>query len=677
MSCQLRARKKITIRSSVAFRRAKVSILPLLVFTCGSLSAGASGVYSFESEKDREVRQLRTQEIHQIQLTLARRQPVNRQADLYFRLAEIYLELYRATFLLEGEAHEARVKNQNYQGKLNRQESRRYLYQGLNAANAIVNLKIPYERMDQVTYFLAYYHRELDQTALSQKYYQEFINRYPRSPLAFEAHQELGDAAYQKPNYAEAIRHYRKAIEHHKSEQSVNSAAKFVVSVARTYLRLAWCYYRTKQVESAVSAMQAAVRLTRSKEGALLALREEAVRSLALFMTEARSVQDTLAYFTQELGDEQEYPKMLEDLAEEYLRSAQLAQTIKIFEALKTLGRDPEVTMRIFVKIIEAELSKLQYASAIRRIQTEPLLRELGSAHPERLAQVLALVRKVATTQHEVYRKKKDDEALDLAEKFYSVYLDPLLKVANPPNAAEQRIEIQVYLAELKHEQGKFLDAAKLYGAVVASGESRYRRQAAVLRVGSLEAYLQKIKERTPNAKAPSEAENAFVKATAELAEIAPEAPETRKAVLRAAQILGGYRTTIDEAQGLARRVVDQWPQTAEAVTAARLIVQILGDQIPNARTGDPKIYAERTSALREVIAQMLSNTKLMAADAQFAGSGKNAGKNLGKNLVILPLPEHNNTKPARFAEMLKSAPPASGNEMSDIADRVRQYISR
>ncbi|NTU63906.1 MAG: hypothetical protein HGB05_11035, partial [Chloroflexi bacterium] len=48
-----------------------------------------------ETSEETQIRDLRKQEITQLRIALGRRVENNRRADLYFRLAEIYLEAYR------------------------------------------------------------------------------------------------------------------------------------------------------------------------------------------------------------------------------------------------------------------------------------------------------------------------------------------------------------------------------------------------------------------------------------------------------------------------------------------------------------------------------------------------------------------------------------------------------
>src|SRR6478736_8147997 len=65
---------------------------------------------TLESPDEAKIRAIRNEEITQLRITLGRHAPAKRRADLYLRLAEIYLESYRAEYLLEGRAYEKRLE---------------------------------------------------------------------------------------------------------------------------------------------------------------------------------------------------------------------------------------------------------------------------------------------------------------------------------------------------------------------------------------------------------------------------------------------------------------------------------------------------------------------------------------------------------------------------------------
>ena len=146
-----------------------------------------SELRSTETTDEAKIRQLRDEEITQLRIALGRREPAHRRADLYFRLAEIYLEAYHSTFLLEGRVHEKRLEKGDTDKYIDRGHSRPYLTGGIAACQEIVNLGIPYAKMDRVIYFLAFNYGELGNRKESVKYHQMIVSQYPDSPFLPEA----------------------------------------------------------------------------------------------------------------------------------------------------------------------------------------------------------------------------------------------------------------------------------------------------------------------------------------------------------------------------------------------------------------------------------------------------------------------------------------------------------
>ena len=76
-------------------------ILSLLVLAGPSAFAYSSSDYaSVQNSKEKQIETIRNEEIKAVKTALSLRAPENRKAELYLRLAELYLESYRADFLL-------------------------------------------------------------------------------------------------------------------------------------------------------------------------------------------------------------------------------------------------------------------------------------------------------------------------------------------------------------------------------------------------------------------------------------------------------------------------------------------------------------------------------------------------------------------------------------------------
>ena len=122
----------------------------LILFCLISISSQAAMNYgAVQSPREKQIQDIRNQEIHAVKTALALRNHENRQAELYLRLAELYLEAYQADFLLEGKLQEqALQKNSN--AKFVRERTVDDIKNGIGAAEEILSLNVDSKKLDQV-----------------------------------------------------------------------------------------------------------------------------------------------------------------------------------------------------------------------------------------------------------------------------------------------------------------------------------------------------------------------------------------------------------------------------------------------------------------------------------------------------------------------------------------------
>jgi tetratricopeptide (TPR) repeat protein len=315
-----------------------------------------------ETTDEGKIRDLRDQEVKQLNATLSMRMPKNRRADLYFRLAEIYLEAYHSEYVLEGRVHEKHLSAGVNESGIDHLHSKPYLTLGIKSSKDILSLGISYPKLDQVYYFLGFNYAELGDLKESTHYFQELVKRFPSSEFASEAYHELGDTEFDATHYRKALGYYQQAIDHGKSE-----------AIPRIYHKLAWCYYRTKQFDLAISTMKKAIELSQTSGEKFLSLREEALRDMAVFYTETDRVDEAIAYFRDTIHDPSFYPAMLERLGKQYERNVEPIKATQVYESLLKTNPDSEASYRVLVKLVDLDLRRGHYAQAIARIQTSRL----------------------------------------------------------------------------------------------------------------------------------------------------------------------------------------------------------------------------------------------------------------------------------------------------------------
>ncbi|MEO5969400.1 MAG: tetratricopeptide repeat protein, partial [Bdellovibrionia bacterium] len=543
-----------------------------------------------------KIRSLRNEEINQLRMVLGRREGKNRRADLYFRLAEIYLEAYHTEFLLEGRAHEKRLEKGIPDKFIDRTHSRPYISAGIKACQEVIGFRIPFEKLDQVYYFLAFYYGELDDRKQSAAYYQHLAKTYPNSVFAGVANKELGDYYYSQSQFQPAAGHFEIALRKIDPDNTPPVLHK-----------LAWCYYRMKGYDRAISTMKDAIAkaMQVKKYGPM---KDEALRDMATLMTERGRVEEAIQYFQSVAGDEKFFPGILEKLGRQYERNVESDKAIHVYESLLKTHPDTEAAFRVMVKLVELDIKTGRFMEALQRLRAVPP-QTGGDQETQVAAQNLkVLIRKTGTEHHQLYRKKNSSKDLEIAEAYYIAYSEHYLK---KEDAHQELPEIQMYLAEVKRDLKKFREATELYRVILKSGDKRYAKEAGALWRDSLIEVMKKEPARA-GAVAPSGIEKEFIEASdllqKNLSETADGQKQVKEMALRSTLVLAGYSQTKPEAVTRIKEILSKWPSSPQALTAAQLLLQMELEQPGNQKNS---VSPELLSLVKELNA----NTELMTAD--------------------------------------------------------------
>ncbi len=561
----------------------------------------ASEMASVRTPDENKIRELRNEELVEIKKALGRRLPKNRKADLYVRLAETYLEAYRSEFLNEGRVHEKRLAAGQPDKFIDRSNSKPYLRLGIRACEEVIRLGIRHPKLDQIYYFLGVYYDELEDEKNAVRYFRELTMRFPESPYVGEAYRAVAESNFSQQKYKEALRYYELALPRYQGN-----------ALPRLLQKKAWSHYRMKQYDRAVSTMKTAI-AEAGKDDRFLNLKDEALRDMAVFMTEAGRVEEAIAYFRQVGGDKEFYAKTLERLGAQYERNAETRKAIQVYESLlKTAPKEDEATFRVRVKLFELDLRRGQYAQALKRLPAGDLPKAGEDDETEISAKNLRiLMRKTAVDAHENFRKTQNKNSLAIAENFYTVYLTRFLA---KDDEKKETPEIQMYLAEVKRDQGKPQDAAFLYKQVIRSKDERYAKQAAAFWMASLGETIQKTKK-TSKPEEMAVYEKDFIEASDYVAENFGEKTEGLQARLNVIVALAANPKRFDETEERIEKLIELAPASKQALTAARLRVQLYADRLP--KKSEEVQGSKAAGKLMDVIGELRGNRELMGADAK------------------------------------------------------------
>ncbi len=554
---------------------------------------------SVMTEDEKKIQNLRSQEIEQLRIALGRRLPDRRKADLYVRLAETYIEAYRSEFLIEGKVHEKRLADGKTDKFIDRAQSKPYLSLGIRACEEVIRLGIAHSKLDQIYYFLGVNYDELENEKSAIQYFRLLIQKFPTSPYAGEAHRALAESAYGKNNFKEALSHYQIAIRNYQG-----------TSMPRLLQKMAWTQYRLRQYDRAVSTMKEAISKA-SEDNRFLNLKDEALRDMALFMTESGKVEEALAYFKSVGGDKDFYPATLERLGAQYERSAEPKKAIQVYESLLKTNPTDDASFRVRVKLFEIDLKRRQFASALKRVSGVPIPRGGDEDTKTSARNLRAQIRKTAVDEHDDFRKSQDKSSLAVAENYYTFYLNQFLA---KDDDRKETPEVQMYLAEVKREMGKSQDAAVLYRQVIRSKDDRYAKQAAAFWMASLGESIKKLKA-TGNTEELAKYQKDYIEASDYVADAFGDKPEGLQAKLNLAQVLAGSKDTQSTAEDRIKDLIKDAPKSSQAHTAAKLWVQLYADQLP--KKPEELQKSSQAKDLMEVIEKIRKNSDLMDYDSK------------------------------------------------------------
>ncbi|MEN9723491.1 MAG: hypothetical protein RJB38_1477 [Pseudomonadota bacterium] len=593
------------------------------------MSSGYSDqeIVALMSGDERKIADIRRQEIEQLKITLSRRQPVARRADLYLRLAEVYIEAYRFEFLLEGRAHEQRLERGLPSKTIDRSRSKPYLLLAIQACQEILDFKIPYAQLDQVLYFLAYNYSELGDASKAESYYAALVKAHPQSVFAAEGWRELGEARFEARDYRGALPLFGKALER------IARSSEMEGQKPRIRHRIAWCLYRLKQYDRAIVEMKEAISLSAKSGERFLSVKEEALRDLAVFMTESGNVDEAIVYFRSAAGDQSFYPRVLESLGRQYERNVEPQKATQVYESLLKTHPKDEAAFRVRVKLVDLDLRRGNQARALERLEAGKLYPSSDGETETAWQNLRAMIRRTATESHEKFRREADRQALEVAARFYERYLNPLLKLSDP---RKETPEIQMYLADVKRELGAPQEASALYRQVVESGDKRYAKEAAALWTASLADAIRKEAQKDQAGAAkrlqPTALEREFIQAADDLQKSIKDSQEAREARVRAAQVLAAYPETQKEALKRARGLIEEYPRSSQALVAARLWIQLSLDRVNQAQKAQSRGESTPASSpgaqeltrqveeLASVVTTLRQQTALLSFDSQSGG---------------------------------------------------------
>jgi tetratricopeptide (TPR) repeat protein len=383
--------------------------------------------------------------------------------DLFFRLAELYIEKSRLVYFRVLEEAGADDKT-----AVVAPEARLLKDQAIGVYRRIVSEFPDYIDNDKVTFFIAHEYRELGNFPEMIKVYGELVKKYPKSNFRFESWLILGDYHFDKGEVDEAIENYRSILK--AQETYAHNMARY---------KLAWCYINKDKPALAVELWEAAVKTpTIAEPGTApidplssrpprLDVRQDALRDLAFYYAEVRDPKTALAYFQGITVSRTEYRVALEKLARRFQIKTMYDESAKVYRELVRISHDVERNLEWAEAVYEAAVAAKDLDNADEDVA---MLAEVaarykywwraGDEDKKILADFELLTRDLSTRLHALAKEKNDEQLYRRAARAYDRYLSVF------PDSPE-RLNIEWNYAETLFAGKRFVKAGRQYEKVL------------------------------------------------------------------------------------------------------------------------------------------------------------------------------------------------------------------
>ncbi|MDB4982061.1 MAG: Tetratricopeptide 2 repeat protein [Myxococcales bacterium] len=538
-------------------------------------------------ERETQVTAARREAIRLIEDYLRDSPRSREQAEALYKLAELYWEESKATYLDRMGAYQAAVTACHEDRSTCPRVPHKPPTVDLTRAQAVYQRLIVehprFRKIDTVIYLYAFSLRDQGKVAESVKYFQTLLDRYPRSRYLADAWMAIAEYRfYEQQNYKSALEAYERVLKHPKSQ--LYDLALF---------KTAWCYWKLGDTTKSAMRFKDVLDLAKGKAGRTdveqkraAELQGQALDYLVELFTEddTKSAHDAFEFLAQ-IGGKQYSKKVLKQLADtvfdqtRYERAVEAYRLLieldpnsvdapdyagKIVEAYQLLG-DTKTAVAEMRKLASDYGAKSSWAAANK---DRPKSVQHARTMAEQLIRTLAKTMHAEAQQNEKSTKVVDKDRYSRAAESYAFYLQSF------PDAADA-VELRYLRADILYfKLGRYEEAGRDYLAVGKSQPvGKYHKDALLQAMGAFE------KVRRPASaggkREITESDRLFGEAADVYATLFPNDKEIVTVVFKNGQFFFDYGD-YDEAIKRFGLIVEKYPDDPNAGPAGDRILEAL-----------------------------------------------------------------------------------------------------
>lgn len=417
--------------------------------------------------------------IAQIQKLIRKYKGTPLEADLQFRLAEMYMRRSRSDRFFEVHHEGDTVKLAPRLVK--RASSRRSLTQAVEVYQYIQKKFPAFAQMDLVVFNHAFARQALGQDKEAESLYWVLVKDFTDSPLVPDAHLAIGEIAFQKAEFSKALERF-------------NAIRAFPNSRVYPYglYKAAWTHYNLRDTAAGLKNLEEVVafgnHVAQEHLDAKLDLRKEAIGDMTLFYEDVYLAKDAYSYFHKQAGEADMGPALVK-LADLYERHARYQDErtvlLQLVQERPTSTTVPDAMNRIVMAADSMKQKDVAVADLESFTKRCDMRSDFVKAHPDLLQACQDSVQKTALLLAEkwlkIWNKNPYDVTFaDSSEKAFAIYL-------RYKKTDDEYVKAHFLYAELLFKREKYRQASQEYASVGADSKSEIGHDASYAACLSLE----------------------------------------------------------------------------------------------------------------------------------------------------------------------------------------------
>ncbi|MNK26233.1 Outer membrane protein assembly factor BamD [compost metagenome] len=366
--------------------------------------------------------------IESLQSILKKQKGSKEEADLWYRLAELYMRRSKSGRFFDLHQNTPLLKLSPFPVPNEK---------GLEAVKRAIKIyskieaEFPrFKQMDSVLFNNAFANQQVGNFKNSELLYHRLLTQFPKSPVLADGTLALGELLYEQQKFAAALEHFLRL-------------EKFPQSRVYAYgmYKAAWAYYNLRDSDNGVKKLIEVVKSNPPlRDGEVPSnrhnLRREALRDLTIFIGDAYAANKLYDFF-EDITTEQELGESMMDMAKLYdSHSRQKEMNIFLGEYIEKRPTGPYV-VKSHLMLVEANETLKQRPLVIEHLQTSSDL-----CRPDSSWRALQKADDIIASCDEGFKKS----SLEIAAKWWDIWLK------NKKNVAFSDLTQQLFKLMLDNE---------------------------------------------------------------------------------------------------------------------------------------------------------------------------------------------------------------------------------